>query len=240
MSKRLAIFAPPLRSLREAPLVSRKGHEVFAKFAKFFFCLILIGCSSSDDLKPSSVGGAQEADPPSQTSFDVTMNFSTDGIIRAVLTSRRVRVYDSRRQTLLDSSLQVDFYSAKNEHTNVLTSLRAVIDDRTKNMIAYDSVKTKSDGGVLVETDSLVWDNTKRQIRSDAFVRITEKSGRITTGYGFESDQDLINYRIKRPTILAPRGSLESVTGAPTMGLPMQTTPGTGLPMVTQVDTPAR
>ena len=80
-----------------------------------------------------------------------------------------------------------------------------MIDDRTKNMIAYDSVRTKSDAGVLVETDSLVWDNVTRHIRSEAFVRITEKNGRITTGYGFESDQDLINYRIKRPTILAPR-----------------------------------
>lgn len=224
MSKRLAIFASP--SLR---------CKTLAKFAKFFFLLLIIGCNTSEDVKPTGVAN-NETDAPSQTSFDVTMNFSTDGIVRAVLTSRRVRAYETRRQTLLDSNLKVDFYSAKGNHTNVLTARRATIDDRTRNMIAYDSVRTRSDAGVLVETDSLVWDNTMRQIRSDAFVRITEKNGRITTGYGFESDQDLVNYRIKRPTIVAPRGSLETVTGAPSI-TPMQTSPGAGLPLATPADT---
>jgi len=196
-------------------------------------CLFLLGCGGSDDVKPSSIGNATEPDPPSQTSYDVRMNFSTDGVVRAVLTARRVRTYETKRQTILDSSLKVDFYSAKAYHTNVLTAKRALIDDRTKNMIAYDSVRTKSDHGVLVETDSLIWDNLSHKIRSDSFVRITEKSGRITTGYGFESDQDLINYKIKRPTILAPRSSIESSNASPTLSPSMQTTTGTGLPLVT-------
>src|SRR5688572_12306699 len=152
----------------------------------------VIGCSS-EDVRPTSTNTATEPDAPSQTGYDVKMNFSNEGVVRAVLTARRVRTYDTRKQTILDSSLRVDFYSSKAYHTNLLTARRATIDDRSKNMIAYDSVRTKSDHGVLVETDSLVWDNTLRQIRSDAFVRITEKNGRITTGFGFESDQDLIN-----------------------------------------------
>lgn len=193
-----------------------------------------ISCAGDEDVRPSKINLAPEPDPPSQTGYDVKMNFSTDGVVRAVLTARRVRTFDSRRQTILDSSLRVDFYSPKAYHTNLLTARRALIDDRSKNMIAYDSVRTKSDHGVLVETDSLVWDNTLRQIRSDAFVRITEKNGRITTGYGFESDQDLINYRIKRPTIVAPRSSMGMSNASPSLSPSMQTTTGTGgLPMVT-------
>jgi LPS export ABC transporter protein LptC len=197
------------------------------------FIALLLGCSGSSDVKPTSIGTASEPDPPSQTSYDVRMNFSTEGAVRAVLSARRVRTYDSKRQTILDSSLKVDFYSPKAYHTNVLTARRALIDDRTKNMIAYDSVRTRSDYGVLVETDSLVWDNMTRRIRSDAFVRITEKNGRITTGYGFESDQDLINYRIKRPTITAPRSSIENINASPSLSPSMQTTTGTGLPPFT-------
>jgi LPS export ABC transporter protein LptC len=205
--------------------------------------VLFFGCSSGDDVKPT-VGATVEADPPTQTGYDVRMNFSTEGIVRAVLNARRVRTYETRRQTFLDSALKVDFYSAKGEHTNVLTAKRATIDDRTKNMIAYDSVRTKSERGVVVETDSLVWNNVARQIRSEAFVRITEPNGRITTGYGFESDQDLVNYHIKRPTIIAPRGSLEGNNASPMLSPSMQTTTGTGLPMVTppppQADTTAK
>jgi LPS export ABC transporter protein LptC len=204
---------------------------------RYLACLLamfifIVGCGSNDDLKLTTSATTSEPDPPSQTGYDVRMNFSNEGVVRAVLTARRVRTYDSRRQTILDSSLKVDFYSPKAYHTNLLTARRALIDDRTKNMIAYDSVRTKSDHGVLVETDSLVWDNMTRQIRSDAFVRITEKNGRITTGYGFESDQDLINYRIKRPTITAPRSSIENINASSTLSPSMQTTTGTTLPLV--------
>jgi LPS export ABC transporter protein LptC len=210
-----------------------KGQGASGKIWLVVALSFVVGCNGSDDVKPSSIGNATEPDPPSQTSFNVQMNFSSDGVVRAVLNARRVRTYDARRQTVLDSTLRVDFYSPKAYHTNVLTAKRALIDDRSKNMIAYDSVRTRSDHGVLVETDSLVWDNMARQIRSDAFVRITEKNGRITTGYGFESDQDLINYRIKRPTILAPRSSIENINASPSLSPGMQTTTGTGLPLIT-------
>jgi len=200
--------------------------------------LVIAGCGGSSDVKPTSIGNSTEADPPSQTSYNVLMNFSSDGIVRAVLTARRVRTFDVKRQTILDSTLKVDFYSPKAYHTNVLTARRALIDDRSKNMIAYDSVRTRSDHGVLVETDSLVWDNMARQIRSDAFVKITEKNGRITTGYGFESDQDLVNYRIKRPTIVAPRSSIENINASSSLSPSMQTTTGTGLPLVTPASPP--
>jgi LPS export ABC transporter protein LptC len=210
-----------------------KWLSIVKELGLILMLVFIVGCSSNDDLKPTTTGNATEPDPPSQTGYNVQMNFSNEGVVRAVLTARRVRTYDTRRQTILDSSLKVDFYSPKAYHTNLLTAKRALIDDRTKNMIAYDSVRTKSDHGVLVETDSLVWDNMTRQIRSDAFVRITEKNGRITTGYGFESDQDLVNYRIKRPTITAPRSSIENINASPSLSPGMQTTTGTGLPLVT-------
>jgi LPS export ABC transporter protein LptC len=156
-----------------------RGQRTSIVWVLILAIIFFVGCSSDDDLKPTITASTKEVDPPSQTSYDVRMNFSTEGVVRAVLTARRVRTYESRRQTVLDSSLKVDFYSAKAYHTNVLTAKRALIDDRTKNMIAYDSVRTKSDHGVLVETDSLVWDNVAHKIRSESFVRITEKSRQL-------------------------------------------------------------
>jgi LPS export ABC transporter protein LptC len=143
------------------------------------------------------------------------MTFSSDGKVRAVMNARGVRVFEAKRHTLLDSSVHVDFFDRESKHSSVLTSHRAYIDDNTKNMTAYDSVRILSDSGTLVQTDSLVWDNGTHKLRSDAFVQITERTGRITKGHGFESDQDLVNYKILLPIIDAPSNSFQNMNGAP-------------------------
>lgn len=178
-------------------------------------CFGLLSCEG-DDVKPDLLPVAITKEVPSQTSWNARLSFSTDGVVRGVLLARRVRVYEAQRKTILDSSIKVDFFGADTKHTSVLTSSWAHINDASKDMTAFDSVKIRSDKGVLVETDSLVWFNQTRKVRSDAFVRITEKNGRITTGMGFESDQDLINYHILRPVIVAPSSAFQNSNASPT------------------------
>ncbi len=147
------------------------------------------------------------------------MHFTQSGIHRAILHAHQVRIYDNKRTTFLDSGLQVDFFNRDGIHSSVLTAARALINDQTKDMTAYDSVKVRSDAGALVETDSLVWIETEKVIRSEAFVRITEPNGRITTGMGFVSDQELTNYRILRPNIVAPESVYRTSNATPTFDL---------------------
>jgi LPS export ABC transporter protein LptC len=181
----------------------------------------LTSCSSNE-VKPNAAPLASSDDLPSQTSAHTRMSFSSGGKIRAVMNAKGVRTFEQKRYTLLDSSVHVDFFDRDANHSSLLTSHRAFIDDNTKNMTAYDSVRVLSDSGTLVETDSLVWDNTTHKLRSDAFVRITEKTGRITRGHGFESDQDLINYKILQPIIDAPSSTFESHNPAPAFSTPSQ------------------
>lgn len=175
----------------------------------------LLSCEG-DEVKPDLLPVAITKQVPSQTSWNARLSFSTDGVVRGVLVARRVRVYESQRKTILDSNIKVDFFGADSKHTSVLTASWAHINDASKDMTAFDSVKVRSDNGVLVETDSLVWFNQTRKVRSDAFVRITEKNGRVTTGMGFESDQDLINYHILRPVIVAPSSAFGKSNASPT------------------------
>jgi LPS export ABC transporter protein LptC len=188
--------------------------------------MTLISCEG-EEVRPDILPIAIAKEVPTQTSWNARLSFSTDGVVRGVLSARRVRVYESERKTLLDSNLKVDFFGADSKHTSVLTADWARINDASKDMTAFDSVKVRSDKGVLVETDSLVWENQTRKVRSDAFVRITEKNGRITTGMGFESDQDLINYRILRPVITAPSSAFENSNASPTFNYSPQVPIGT-------------
>jgi LPS export ABC transporter protein LptC len=180
-----------------------------------------ISCSSNE-VKPTTAALTIADNLPTQTSHHTKMSFSSEGKVRAVLNAIGVRVFEQKRYTMLDSSVHLDFFDKETKHSSVLTSRRALIDDNSKDMTAYDSVKILSDSGTLVETDSLVWDNGTHKLHSDAFVRITEKTGRITRGHGFESDQDLVNYKILLPIIDAPTGAFQNFSNPGTLQSPNQ------------------
>jgi LPS export ABC transporter protein LptC len=171
---------------------------------------LLFGCNEESKVAPGTTSGLGERDNPSQISYATTMNFTNEGMLRATMWAGRIRTYDSKRMTLLDSTIHVDFFDRAGKHSSVLTAKRAQILDVTKNMTAYDSVHIVSDSGTVVDTDSLVWDNSRQTLHSEAHVRIVEKNGRITTGIGFESDQSLTNYSILRPNIQTPSSALQS------------------------------
>lgn len=197
-----------------------------------FLLSCLSSCANDAKVQPQVVPIVVPEEEPSQVSYDTEMRFTNEGLSRAILSAGRIRVYDKRRQTVLDSSVRVDFFDREGLHSSVLTARWANINDQTKYMVAYDSVKIVSDSGTAVYTDSLMWNNETQRISSPAFVRIVEKSGRVTTGHGFESDQSLTNYKILRTTIVAPGSTLQQPTSGPSVprsNAPLSTSPGGAL-----------
>lgn len=57
------------------------------------------------------------------------------------------------------------------------------------------NVHIRSQKGEKFDTDQLFWDQENKKIYSDKFIRI-EGSDRVLTGYGFESNQEMTEYRI--------------------------------------------
>jgi LPS export ABC transporter protein LptC len=197
----------------------------------------LASCANDAKVQPAVVPTVIPEEEPSQTSFDTKIRFTNEGLSRAILGAGRIRVYDKRRQTVLDSSVQVDFFDREGKHSSVLTAGWANINDQTKFMVAYDSVKIVSDSGTTVYTDSLTWNNETQRINSPANVKIVEKSGRVTTGRGFESDQSLTNYKILKTTIVAPGSTLQQQTGGPM--IPRSNAPVTDAPSSPTLEIPA-
>jgi LPS export ABC transporter protein LptC len=192
-----------------------------------FCCIFLlaiqlcVGCSEESKVEPG-VYPSSGKDIPSQVSYHTTIRFTNDGKLRAILLAGRIRTYDEKHNTLLDSSVKVDFYDKLGFHSSILTSKGATVDNASNNMQAYDSVHIVSDSGEIVDTDTLYWDNQKQLIHSDDPVRIVEPSGRITTGIGFVSDQNLTHYSIMHTTIDAPQGAFEDNSKTTTSSMPQK------------------
>ena len=136
---------------------------------------------------------------PSQESWNSTVTFSDSARVNAILRAGHIAVYQPQQYTLLDDSIQVDFFDETGNHTSRLTALRGRVNDQTRDFEAYEHVVVRSDDGTTLTTERLFWTNSTRTIHTDAYVEITSPTEQIR-GVGMESDQSLRNYKIFRVT----------------------------------------
>jgi len=67
------------------------------------------------------------------------------------------------------------------------------MDDKIWKLVR--NVEIENVKGERFETDLLFWNQVTEKVYSDEFIRI-DQPDRIITGYGFESNQQMTNYRI--------------------------------------------
>ncbi|MFO7446651.1 MAG: LPS export ABC transporter periplasmic protein LptC [Ignavibacteriaceae bacterium] len=172
----------------------------------FLFFIIFAGCES-ERVKPLVDISLNVEELPAQESWNSTITFSDSGKTKAVLVTGHLRVFEHSRETLLDSSLKVDFYNPEEIKTTTLTSKRGRVNDATRDLYAIDNVVAVNDSGITLKTDELMWRNNDKKIVSDKFVTILTPKEKIE-GYGFESDQGLRNYVIYNITYVTRRDTL--------------------------------
>jgi LPS export ABC transporter protein LptC len=160
-------------------------------FLGIAFALILASCEEKF-IPPQTEITADEL--PSHESWNSTVVFSDSGNVKAVMNAGHIQVYAQKQYTLIDSNATVEFYR-NGEHVSTLTGKRGKVDDVTKNIEMFDSVKVVNKEGSTLTTEQLFWDNKTQRVSSDKFVRIITPSETIE-GTGFESDQSLKNYTI--------------------------------------------
>ncbi len=135
---------------------------------------------------------------PTQESWNSEVTFSDSGNVKAVLKAGHISAFSTKSYYLIDSGAKVDFYKL-GKQVSTLTGNRGKVNDITKDIEIYDSVKVVNNEGVIMTTEKLLWKDKTQKVSSDAFVRIITKTERIE-GIGFESDQNLKNYVIYKVT----------------------------------------
>jgi LPS export ABC transporter protein LptC len=160
---------------------------------------LFVGCNEQK-VEPKKVN-VDTKEIPAQESWGSTIVFTDSGKTKAIIYTNHLRMFTQAQETLLDDSVHIDFYDRFQKRSTTLTSKRGKVDDRQKNLFAYENVVAKNDSGVTLLTEELMWDNTKQQITTDKFVTIITPTEKIQ-GYGFESDQFIRNYIIHRPTYI--------------------------------------
>ena len=143
---------------------------------------------------------------PDQESWGVNIILTDQGIIRAKVSSGHLEKYNEKKFIMLDSSVIVDFYDYKEQHTSVLFSDKAEVDQQSNDMKAIGNVVAVSDSGITLFSDNLIWDSKGERLHTKEEIMITTPEADTLYGVGFESDSDLKNWKIINPSGVTGQG----------------------------------
>ena len=137
---------------------------------------------------------------PDQESWGVIIILTDEGTIRAKVRSGHLEKYNEKEFVMLDSSVTVDFFDRKEQHTSVLTSEKAEINQASNDMEAMGNVVAVSDSGITLYSESLTWNSGEEKLHTKDNIMITTLETDTLYGVGFESDSDLKNWKILSPS----------------------------------------
>ena len=120
--------------------------------------------------------------------------------IVSLKTSANFLEKNESEDTRLIGSVIADFYNDFGEHTSILYSDSAIINEIDNSFHAYGNVKVCSDSGFVLTTQTIYWDRNYDKVISEDSVRFTTEKNDTLYGIGFESDIDLSNWKILKPT----------------------------------------
>jgi len=171
---------------------------VFIKKNIFAFCccLLLASCQNDDGIREEFVDKVAEI--PVEISKNVELLYSDSAKVKARMTTPLLYQYKKPVKDEMPEGVKVEFFNAVTlEVESYLTSKKAVRDIEKGEIEVTDSVVVNNSKGETLTTEQLIWDEHKRIIFTDKYVKITTPD-KIIEGYGLTADENLNNYQIKK------------------------------------------
>ena len=160
--------------------------------------VMLFGCKS--DIKTIYIYG--EIDTlPEMIAKDIEFIRSDSGIVQALLTSPLMNKYSGKKPFIeFPDGFKVQFYDSLLNVKSFITANYGISYEKKKRMEAYkDVVVINNEKNEKLNTEHLIWDQSKKIISSNVAIKITTKD-EVIFGDGLESDETFDKYEIINPT----------------------------------------
>lgn len=144
---------------------------------------------------------------PMETAYDIEVYYSDSGKIQAYLQSPLMERHDKEgaegekgEYMEFPKGFKIIFYDSVLNPESQIVANYGIRYDMNKLMEAKNNViVTSIKNNEQLETEHLVWDENKKIIYSDVFVKIT-RSEEVLYGDGLTSDENFGSYTIKNPS----------------------------------------
>ncbi|MBL7013605.1 MAG: LPS export ABC transporter periplasmic protein LptC [Candidatus Marinimicrobia bacterium] len=161
-----------------------------------FVLWLFVSCSAPIEIENSETRDGR----PDQEGWNVTIYMTNEGSMTAKIHAGHLEKYQEKEFALLDSGVVIDFYDSDEKHISILSAQRAEVDEKSNDMIAMGNVIAISDSGMTLYTDTLTWNSKKEIMFTQDSIMLTTQYQDTLYGVGFESDSDLENWKILKPS----------------------------------------
>lgn len=171
-----------------------------------FIVAIVLSFNACQKEKKEVIAASENLEFPDQEGWNSSVTTSKNGLVSAIIHYGHMQQFKKRKVIELADGIKVDFFDEKGKPTSNLISETGRINEATNDIEALGNVVVMSDTGITLKTQYLKWDNNIEKIVSNEFVTIITAEQDTFFGKGFESDQNLNNWRILDFSGRASRG----------------------------------
>lgn len=177
-------------------------------------CLMLWACGEKE--KETLKGNFNPETFPTMTTTNVSTLISDSGVLRYKIESPIWLIYDQAKEPYWNfpKGLHLEKYNDmfRIEAEVRCDSARFFKDKQLWRLDGY--VEVTNIAGEKFLTPQLFWDQRKQKLYSDSFIHI-ERQGRIIEGYGFESNERMSKYEVRKVMGMFPAQDFKPGEGAP-------------------------
>ncbi|HPW65990.1 MAG TPA: LPS export ABC transporter periplasmic protein LptC [Salinivirgaceae bacterium] len=134
---------------------------------------------------------------PGLSANKVELLHSQYGTVKLKVKAQTVNVfsYQEEPKTEFPDGIVVEFFDDSMNVTSYLSANKAVYYEKDNRWEAIGNVEAKNIEGTLFNTEYIEWDEKTELIKSDRFIKVTEKDA-IILGRGFRAKQDFTDWKI--------------------------------------------
>lgn len=166
--------------------------------------LVFTSCSRNNKQYTDAVTNRDSV--PGLTTYDIETLISDSGVVRYRILADRWDVYDQLKPSkwAFEEGVYLEKFSDSLTINATVRADTAYYYDQSKLWELYGSVHIENLEGEIFDTDTLFWNQDTERVWSDAYIRIEKANGTVVTGYGFTSNQQFTDYRIRRTQGIFP------------------------------------
>ena len=166
--------------------------------------LVFVSCSRSSKQYTDAVTNRDSV--PGLTTFDIETLISDSGVVRYRILADRWDVYDQLTppKWAFEEGVYLEKFTDSLTINATVRADTAYYYDQSKLWELYGHVHIENLEGEIFDTDTLFWNQDTERVWSEAYIRIEKANGTVVTGYGFTSNQQFTDYRIRRTQGIFP------------------------------------
>lgn len=168
-----------------------------------FAMIAIVGCR--DEVKDVVKKATDPEKVPTMTTRNVTTLISDSGITQYRVTTKVWYMFEQAQKPFwfFPEGLFLEQFDKKFKVAATVQCDSAKFFEDTKIWRLDGNVRIVNVNKDLILTNQLFWSQREQKIYSDSFIHI-EKADRIIEGYGFESNERMTKYTLKRPSGIFP------------------------------------